>query len=218
MVIHGFSISDARRKVNSFLRYFRVLHKILYTKRRAVHTLEQKGERLMRIISPYDRAAAVRYAHLWAFGRNPRYYDYEEIGGDCTNFASQCIYAGAGVMNFTPTFGWYYIDANDKAPAWTGVEYLYNFLTRRQPSVGPFAREAALREMERGDIVQLSFDGVGWQHTPVVVAVGERRGLSDILVAAHSADADDRPLSTYEFRRIRFLHLLGVYREERGER
>ena len=70
---------------------------------------------------PYDRDAAVAYAHRWAYGRNPNYYDYENIGGDCTNFASQCIYAGCGVMNYTPTFGWYYFDANRKAPAWTGV-------------------------------------------------------------------------------------------------
>ena len=38
---------------------------------------------------PYDRRAAVRYANRWAFGRNPAYYDYEEVGGDCTSFASQ---------------------------------------------------------------------------------------------------------------------------------
>ena len=44
---------------------------------------------------PYDRSAAVTYAHRWAFGRNPRYYNFDELGGDCTNFASQCLYAGA---------------------------------------------------------------------------------------------------------------------------
>lgn len=43
---------------------------------------------------PYDRLEAVIYAHRWAYGRNPAFYDYEEIGGDCTNYASQCIYAG----------------------------------------------------------------------------------------------------------------------------
>ena len=69
----------------------------------------------------YDRRAAVLYAHRWAYGRNPAFYDYEHLGGDCTNFASQCIYAGSGVMNFTPTFGWYYNDPDQKAPAWTGV-------------------------------------------------------------------------------------------------
>ena len=42
----------------------------------------------------YDRRAAVLYAHRWAYGRNPAFYDYEHLGGDCTNFASQCIYAG----------------------------------------------------------------------------------------------------------------------------
>ena len=118
-----------------------------------LHTLgEGRGEAMLALL-PYDRAAAVRYAHIWAYGRNPRYYDYESIGGDCTNFASQCIYAGAGVMNDTPTFGWYYINANDKAPAWTGVEYLYNFLTRRTPSVGPFAGEVSPERIRPGDIV-----------------------------------------------------------------
>lgn len=167
----------------------------------------------MLALLPYDRAAAVRYAHIWAYGRNPRYYDYESIGGDCTNFASQCIYVGAGVMNYTPTFGWYYINANDKAPAWTGVEYLYNFLTRRTPSVGPFAGEVPPERIRPGDIVQLSFDGAGWQHSPVVVAADRPRSYADILVAAHSFDADDRPLSTYEFVRARFLHIGGVYRQ-----
>lgn len=168
----------------------------------------------MLYLSSYDRAAAVRYAHRWALGRNPRFYDYENIGGDCTNFASQCIYAGSLVMNFTPTFGWYYRTANDKAPAWTGVEYLYNFLTRASPSVGPFAAEVELSRLRPGDIVQLSFDGVGWQHSPVVVAADRARSFADVLVAAHSADADDRPLSTYEFSAVRFLHILGVYRAQ----
>lgn len=167
----------------------------------------------MLLLSPYDRGAAVRYAHRWAYGRDPRFYDYEAIGGDCTNFASQCIYAGALVMNFTPTFGWYYRTANDKAPAWTGVEYLYNFLTRHEPSVGPFAAETTLDRLRAGDIVQLSFDGSGWQHSPVVVSADHPRSYADVLVAAHSQDADDRPLSTYEFSRVRFLHIEGVYRE-----
>lgn len=41
----------------------------------------------MRVFQDYDRAAAVAYAHTWAYRRNPRYYNYEELGGDCTNFS-----------------------------------------------------------------------------------------------------------------------------------
>ncbi len=66
---------------------------------------------------PYDRRAAVAYAHQWAYGRNPDFYDYEEIGGDCTNFASQCLYAGTGVMNFDPVYGWFYRDPKGSAAA-----------------------------------------------------------------------------------------------------
>jgi len=162
-------------------------------------------------IIPYDRAAALAYAHRWAYGRNPKYYDYEEIGGDCTNFASQCLYAGVGIMNYTPTFGWYYIDANNKAPAWTGVEYFRNFLLRKDPSPGPFAEETDLSGLVPGDFVQFNFKGEIYSHTPIVVQIGSPAKPKNILLAAHSYDADYRPLSTYEFRSLRCLHILGAY-------
>lgn len=161
-------------------------------------------------LQPYRREAAVAYAHQWAYRRNPAYYDYEKIGGDCTNFVSQCLYAGSGIMNYTPVFGWYYIDANNKAPAWTGVEYLFRFLTREEKSVGPAAVLAALEAMEPGDLVQLSFDGERFSHTPIVVAADHPQTLSEVLVAAHSYDHDYWPLSNYEFTDIRFLHIIGV--------
>ncbi|MCI2058851.1 MAG: amidase domain-containing protein [Oscillibacter sp.] len=164
----------------------------------------------MRFLQYYDRRAVVLYAHQWAFGRNPVFYDYETIGGDCTNFASQCIFSGAGIMNFLPDFGWYYIDANQKAPAWTGVEYLYHFLTRKQPSVGPVARECELRELQPGDLVQLRFQGDPFQHTPIVVRADRAQTPSQVLLAAHSQDADNRPLSTYRYQAVRYLHVEGV--------
>lgn len=159
----------------------------------------------------YDREAAVAYAHRWAFGRNPKYYDYEELGGDCTNYASQCLYAGVGVMNFTPTFGWYYLTANDKAPAWTGVEYFRNFLVRGDVSPGPFAKETSLEEILPGDFLQFNFRGEVFSHTPIVVAIGSPPTPENTLLAAHSYDADYRPLSTYVYQEIRYLHILGAY-------
>lgn len=164
----------------------------------------------MRFSRSYDRKAAVSYAHKWAYGRNPKYYDYEKLGGDCTNFASQCIYSGCKVMNYTPTFGWYYIDPNQKAPAWTGVEYLWNFLTRERNSIGPIGHECKIFDICPGDLIQLSFDGVHYQHSPVVVSVSSPVSPETVLVAAHSYDADNRPLATYEYQKVRFLHLIGT--------
>lgn len=153
----------------------------------------------------YDRNLAVQYAKKWAFRRNPAFYDFSNIGGDCTNFASQCIFAGAGIMNYTPITGWYYISANDRTASWTGVEYLYNFLTGNEGE-GPYAKEVPLSELEIGDVVQLGRETGDFYHTPVVV--GFSRG--QILVAAHSYDAYNKPLFSYNFDRVRGLHILGV--------
>ena len=130
------------------------------------------------------------------------YYDYEEIGGDCTNFASQCLFAGTGVMDYTPDFGWYYINANDKAPAWTGVEYFFtDYLTRQERTPGPAAGTDNCGRLMPGDMVQLSFGRMLFSHTAVVVDVAGPVTMENVLVAAHSYDADNRPLSTYSFRK-----------------
>ena len=156
----------------------------------------------------YRRDDAVSYAKQWAFRRNPRYLDFSNMGGDCTNFASQCIYAGSGVMNYTQTFGWYYNSARDLAPAWTGVEYLYNFLTGNQKE-GPFAKESPLHEAEPGDVIQLAIHHEWYHHSPVVVDVREPTP-DGILLAAHSYDSLMRPLSSYDYRKLRLLHIEGV--------
>lgn len=80
-------------------------------------------------IKKYDRGKAREYAEKWAYGRNKKYYDFEKIGGDCTNFVSQCIFAGSGKMYYDKLIGWYYNSVSDRSPSWTGVEPLYKFLT-----------------------------------------------------------------------------------------
>ena len=85
----------------------------------------------MLIELPYNRERAVEYARRSALSRNPLVIDFTGRGGDCTSFVSQCIFAGTGVMNYTETFGWYYISSENRAPAWTGVEFFYDFVTEQ---------------------------------------------------------------------------------------
>ena len=146
----------------------------------------------------YNREKAVAYANKWAYFRNPEFYNFQELGGDCTNFASQVIYAGCGVMNYTPIYGWYYISLNNRSPSWTGVNQLYTFLTTNTAE-GPRGRVVNLSEIEKGDIIQLDFSGDGsFDHTPVVVDAGEGTPET-IRVAAHTNDADCRPLASYNY-------------------
>ncbi len=156
----------------------------------------------------YNRNAAVAYAKKWAYRRNPEFYDFSKLGGNCTNFASQCIYAGCGVMNYTPIYGWYYISLSDRSPSWTGVNQLYNFLVNNKGS-GPTAEAASLSQIRNGDIIQLEFDGDDvFDHSPVVVDAGLNTA-GTILVAANSNDSDCRPLNTYKYVRIRPVHITG---------
>lgn len=157
----------------------------------------------------YDRRAAVEYACRWAFGRNPAYLSLNGIGGDCTNFCSQCMYAGGCVMNFTPDYGWYYRSPGDRAAAWTGVEYLYRFLTGHS-GPGPRAEVVLPHQTLPGDVIQLGREDGRWYHSMVVLENNPDRGWNGILIAAHSNDSLFRPLSTYQFAAARGLHIVSA--------
>ena len=166
-------------------------------------------------IREYDRARAVAYARRWARDRNPIFFDFTGRGGNCTNFVSQCILAGCCQMNFTPDFGWYYISPGDRAAAWTGVEFFYNFITDNAvgggigDGLGPFGREVRNRLLLPGDVIQLGRRDGDYYHTLMVTGYGRRT----YLVSAQSDDALNRPLSTYNYSRIRYIHIEG-YRTE----
>ncbi len=153
----------------------------------------------------YNRDKAIAYAHEWAMGRNPAYYNFDGQGGDCTNFVSQCLYAGCGVMNYTRDVGWYFISVNDRAAAWSGVEFLHRFLTGNKKA-GPYGTQRAISEAVPGDIIQLSYDGVRFGHSVIIVAASPK-----ILCAHHSSiNADNRPFSTYLYQSARLIHVEGV--------
>ena len=153
---------------------------------------------------PYNRALALAYARRWAFSRNPEYYSFDGIGGDCTNFISQCIFAGAGQMNYTPDVGWYYISISDRAAAWTGVRFLYNFLVNNE-GLGPYASETDADGVRTGDVIQLGRADGSFYHSLIVTSI-----FPEILVAAHTNDAFNRPLRTYTYYTARYLHIEGV--------
>lgn len=166
----------------------------------------------MILTKPYIRVRAVVYARTWALDRNPLFINFTGQGGDCTSFASQALLAGSCTMDFTPDFGWYYISANNRAPSWSSVEYFYDFLTG-QPSfaennsgIGPFGREVGVEEAMAGDFIQLANSTGDFYHTLVITGFEPR----DILVSAHTDDALDRRLSTYNYASLRFIHIDGV--------
>lgn len=157
----------------------------------------------------YNRQKAILYAKRWAFSRNPKYYNFDSVGGDCTSFVSQCIYAGSNTMNYSKPKGWYYIDGNNKSPSWSGVEFLYQFLIENQ-SVGPYGIETTQNNIEVGDIAQLSFDEKTFVHSLIIVNIENNNSLYGIKIASHTLDSYNKPISEYNYSKIRFIHIQGV--------
>ena len=174
----------------------------------------------MILTKPYDRERAVAYAKRWALDRNPLFINFTGQGGDCTSFASQSLLAGSCTMDYTVDFGWYYISPNDRAPAWSSVEYFYDFLTgvpafaENNAGIGPYGTDARARDIEVGDFIQLATADGDYYHTLVITGFEP----NDILVSAHTNDALDRPLSSYNFSSARFLHFEGVRLEINDDR
>lgn len=152
-------------------------------------------------MSFYNSKIAVEYAKKWALSRNPAYYNYDNVGGDCTNFISQCLYAGKREMNYRG-YGWYYKNANNKSASWTGVEYLYKFLINNK-NEGPRGSLIEKEKLELGDLIQLSFDGVVYGHTLIVSEIRD----DNIKICAHTVDSKNRDLDTYNYKKIRYLHI-----------
>ena len=158
----------------------------------------------------YNRQKAKEYAKMWAYSRNPKYYDFDKLGGDCTNFVSQCLYAGCNIMNYNKNIGWYYNSLNDRSPSWTGVEFLSNFLINNK-GIGPRGKKVSEKEVQIGDVAQLSFDGISFGHTLIIVNIGDILNLDNIYIACHTFDSYNRKLSSYIFKKIKFIHIKGVY-------
>ena len=166
----------------------------------------------MLLTKPYNRERAVEYALEWALMRNPLFLNFTGRGGDCTNFISLCILAGSCTMDYTKDFGWYYINVDNRAPSWTGVEFFYDFITEQpifsseNSGIGPYGREVRAREVELGDIIQLADSEGDFYHSLIVTGFE----ANDFLICAHSDDARNRRLSTYNYSSLRYIHIDGV--------
>ncbi|MGC9400066.1 MAG: amidase domain-containing protein [Anaerolineae bacterium] len=117
----------------------------------------------------YDRSAARTYADTWGdwqdnpyYHRNPAYQNFDGNGGDCTNYASQVIYAGAPQLDYGGSYVWCpYSDS------WIYVNGLHDYLTNNTWT-GPYGSNSNMCDMDRGDIIQLQ-SGTSWFHSLVVV-------------------------------------------------
>lgn len=153
----------------------------------------------------YNREKAVEYARKYALNYNPQYFHFDGLGGDCTNFISQCLLAGGGKMNYDKYYGWFYINQNHRAPSWSSVKYLERFLLGDNYP-GFVAEIVPIEKLKVGDIIQLRQNPNDFNHTVIITKIT----TEEIYVCAHSNDALDKPLSLYNYFETKGIHIVGI--------
>ncbi|WP_058302788.1 amidase domain-containing protein [Gorillibacterium timonense] len=141
----------------------------------------------------YDRERAAEYADRYWESANPAYLEFEV---DCSNYVSQCIFAGGAPMNYTDRrdSGWWYRGMSGNRENWSYSWAVADSL-RRYLSVG---RSHGLRakivetpqELEPGDVISYCWKGDGRYGHSTVVAARDKNGMP--LVNAHTVSSKHR--------------------------
>jgi len=172
------------------------------------------------VMHAYDREAAVAYAVEWCFTRNPKWPVYDDEGGNCANFTSQCLLAGGIPMDYRgPSerqWKWYGETANysqrprGRSPSWASVDWFHRYATSNIGFGLVCEADAPYYSGEPGDVLQLGFLG-DWRHNVLITEVirGRDGSVIDYLVCSNTADQRDFPASAYLYTMQRVIKVWG---------
>lgn len=162
----------------------------------------------------YDRHKAVQYADRWWDHANPAYLEFEV---DCSNYISQCLFAGEAPMHYTGKrdSGWWYKGRNNSQElwsfSWAVAQSLQGYMTSNDH--GLRAKEVHKAEnLELGDVISYDWNGDGRYRHSTIVTAKDANGMP--LVNAHTTNSKHRYWSykdSYawtEQTRYRFLHVI----------
>jgi len=140
----------------------------------------------------YDRQQAAAYADRWWEAGNPAYL---EFAVDCSNYVSQCIFAGGAPMNYTDKrgSGWWYRGQSGKQElwsySWAVADSLRRFLGSSRSGLKATVVHSP-QELAEGDVISYSWQGNGhYGHSTVVTAL-DGQGMP--LVNAHTVSSKHR--------------------------
>lgn len=123
---------------------------------------------------PYRRDLSAAYADQYWNQPNPSYESFEV---NCTNYISQCIFAGGAPMNYTGKrdSGWWYKGRSGDTEQWSyswavsnALQVYLSFPRSRGFRASPVD---SAQELQLGDVIMYDWSGDGrYQHTTIVTA------------------------------------------------
>lgn len=167
---------------------------------------------------PYDAAAALAYAAAYIDTRNPDWEDYSALGGNCQNFASQCLYAGGIPMDTTgeSVWKWYGDDVSNsngaygRSTSWTGVDS-FLFYAGSNTGSGLVAQiDAPYASGEGGDLLHFGTSDSFVHATVISQPVQNATGTTvDYLVYSNTSNLRNFPASLLGFSHCTVTKIFG---------
>ncbi len=191
---------------------------------------EQEGEKTQKDVlaaedteliadHPYDRESALAYSYLYINKRNlDSFADYSDVGGNCQNYVSQCLYAGGIPMDTVGNDVWKWYDlilsntgsSYGRSSSWTGVD---EFVTYAENNTG-FGLVAEVGAPyftgEPGDVLQVGTEG-DWRHAVLItdVVVDEDGSVIDYLINSNTSNLENYPASLYGYPEAILTKIIG---------
>ena len=159
---------------------------------------------------PYDREAALDYLYEYCGKRNPRWYAYDAVGGNCMNFGSQVLLAGGIPEDEQGSAQWYWDDQYDLALSWINVGRFYDYC-RDNYGYGLVAdTEAGYYTGEVGDVLIVGYDDEH-RHTTIIsdIVYDENGEAVDYLISCNTTNYRDFPVSAYYYTFHRLIKIIG---------
>ena len=163
----------------------------------------------------YNRTQAVSYADTWARSYNPAYQNFNNSGGDCTNFVSQALHDStggglvqeAGYWYFTPSYSYDWVNSGGLKGFTTanpnGSNYNFGWLgtSGSWSATNAYAKSSMLR----GDLIFYDWTNDGTIDHAVIVAAYQSDGTP--LIDQHSIGLYHSP---YDLNHLSSWHLYMV--------
>lgn len=161
-------------------------------------------------LSGYSASDAAEYAVKWGEDKNSVYPNYGLSGGDCTNFVSQCIYAGglsmkgssASAGTVESTSDWYCIYIKSTlgirkyavTTSWIRVSDFNTFLSSLVSKSTETTLSSLISACSAGDVVQLADKTTGTPYHSIII---NAKDTSTAYFCGHTSNRSNANVKEY---------------------
>lgn len=207
------------KKINKEMKIRSVDEKMFGEEKKEEKNNNMRGDFIKKF---YNRENAAAYGLKYSLTPNNKYANYESLGGDCTNFVSQCLLAGGIPQDNNGIYKWYWHSDYNRWPSWTSARELRRYLLNNNGSEKNFgvkATESNFENVEIGDVVQY----VNPTHSMIITGYlydeeyreDTYKRKNDVLISQHSVKGigwlKDYPLKAKPTEKGRFYIKINGY-------